>query len=203
MKSHLVFAMLTLAAVTGANALAAAPPASVWAGEPGGVSATSSVSAPALLQWSGAIPLSTAGGEKCLLVARRQSHIVAIELSPLVVGPGVIGWAPNGIGTSTASSEQANAATARDGNPPRFSNPATAAITASNHAMPRQSVTPETFSKSGSWRNSSVEADRKAAAAKESVEVVTVKGKTYRTYGHFKTAPKEVPTAVSEEKVCQ
>jgi len=197
MKSHLIFAMLTLAAVTGANALAAAPPASVWAGEPGGVSATSSVSAPALLQWSGAIPLSTAGGEKCLLVARRQSQIVAIELSPLLVGPGVIGWAPNGIGTSAASSEQANAATARNGNP------ATAAITASNHAMPRQSVTPETFSKSGSWRNSSVEADRKAAAAKESVEVVTVKGKTYRTYGHFKTAPKEVPTAVSEEKVCQ
>jgi hypothetical protein len=203
MKSHLMLAMLSLAAVVGASAQTAAPALVVWAANPMGPQPMPNAPALALLPWSGAIPLKVSDGGKCLLVARRGPQIVAIELSPLIDGPRLVGWVPKEIDMDTATSQWGYVAPKWSSDQAKFTNPATASITASNKTVVRKSAAPAGYSSASSWSNPNVEAHGKAAVGSESRETVTINGRTYRKYSQFKAASTEVPMAVSDEYICQ
>jgi hypothetical protein len=105
---------------------------------------------------SGAVPLRTGDGGKCLLVARRGTQIVAVELSPVVNGPKLVGWAPKQIDMNTLTSKwgyqppQASSAVSA------FGNPVTKSIAETSSSIAEASAT------------------------------VTVNGKTYRRFTQFK-----------------
>lgn len=174
----------------------------IWAANPAGVQAMPNAQALALLPSSAYVPLQTSGGQ-CLLVARRGTQIVALELSPLAIGAKVIGWKPQVIDMSTLTSKWGYKTPDVSMDTQSFGNPVTAQISAqssmdmSNHAS--------------SWSNSKVEAHSSAIAAAsgasagelESAESVTVNGKTYRRYSHFKPATTDAPVAASDEYFCQ
>lgn len=206
MKSQKIAAAVALAAGT---MLATMPPAHaqtsagvIWAANPAGVQAMPNAQALALLPSSGYVPLQTSGGT-CLLVARRGTQIVALELSPLAIGAKVIGWKPQVIDMSTLTSKWGYKMPDASMKTQSFGNPMTAQISA------RSSM--DMSNQASSWSNSKVEAHSSAIAAAsgaragemESAESVTVNGKTYRRYSHFKPATADAPVAASDEYFCQ
>jgi hypothetical protein len=196
MKNQLKSIVLPLAAavVVVASAHAALPGSVVWAADPVGAQMTPDAQSITLLSSSGYVPLKNPGTGKCLLVARRGTQIVALELSPLAIGPKVIGWAPKEISMDALTSQwgyQPPAAWSAE--QAGFSNSATAAMVASGSSA----------SGASSWSNASVEAHQAQGGEQESAETVTVNGKTYRKYSHFVAATKETPVAASDEYFCQ
>ncbi|MDR5762233.1 hypothetical protein [Caballeronia sp. LZ035] len=202
MKSQKIAAAVALAAGT---MLAMMPPAHaqtsagvIWAANPAGVQAMPNAQALALLPSSGYVPLQTSGG-KCLLVARRGTQIVALELSPLAIGAKVIGWKPQVIDMSTLTSKWGYQAPDSSLDTKSFGNPVTAQISAQSSTVMSTNAS--------AWGNGNVDAHSSAIAAAsgemESAEAVTVNGKTYRRYSHFKTATADAPVAASDEYFCQ
>ncbi|MEZ2311089.1 hypothetical protein AB6809_31050 [Paraburkholderia sp. RCC_158] len=203
MKSHLSVVMLSLAAVAGANAQITAPALAISASNAAGSQVTPNTLPFALLAWKGAIPLKVSEGGKCLLVARRGPQIVAVELSPLNDGPTVVGWSTREIDMDTATSRWGYVAPKWASDEARFGNPVTASIAASSKTVAKESATPATFSSSGAQSNASVQARDRAAEESESSETVTVNGKAYRKYSHFKAASTGLLEAVQDEYICQ
>jgi hypothetical protein len=202
MLNQIKTAALTLGAVAAFAALAplhasAAESAGVvWSANPAGAQSVPNAPPLALLPSSGYAPLQTAGG-KCLLVARRGTQIVAIELSPLTIGMKVIGWKPQTIDMDTLTSKwgyqpQHSTLDAKD-----FGNPVTTQIS----AQTKTDTTSGAFSKSSSWSNAHVESF--STGESESAVTVTANGKTYRKYSHFKPATPDAPVAASDEYFCQ
>ncbi|HEX7934480.1 MAG TPA: hypothetical protein VF573_15565 [Paraburkholderia sp.] len=207
MKSYLMLAMLSLAAIADVTAQAATPGTALWAATPAGSQPVPNAPDLVLLQWSGAVPLKLSDRGKCLLVARRGPQIVAIELSPLIEGPKLVGWAPKQIDMNTATSKWGYVAPSWDANRAKFSNPATASIQASSKTVANASGASAAYANASastkSWTNASVEAHKSGAATSESAQTVTVKGKTYTKYSHFEAASAQVPMAASDEYICQ
>jgi hypothetical protein len=193
MKSRLMLMLLSVMAAGGAYAQAVPAGSVMWAANPVGQQPMPNAPPLALLSFSGAVPLRTADGGKCLLVARRGTQIVAVELAPVVSGPKLLGWAPKQIDMDTLTSKwgytppQANGATSA------FENPVTKSIASSSQAGSYSSAS------ASAWSNTSVDAHRKDVTEKESSETVTVNGKTYKKYSHFK----EASGSASDEYICE
>jgi hypothetical protein len=191
MKSRLMLMLLsTLAAasVSAQTVSTGAVTSATWAANPAGAQPMPNAPPLTLLSFSGAVPLRTAEGGKCLLVARRGTQIVAVELSPVVNGPAIVGWTPRQIDMNTLTSKwgyhasQGNAATNA------FGNPVTRTMGAAASA-PNVSA----------W-NAKVDAHRKDATQTQSAQSVTVNGKTYRQYSQFKDASAK---NASDEYLCE
>jgi hypothetical protein len=208
MKSQMKAAAVALAASaavsmmpTGAHADASA--GVIWAANPAGVQSMPNAQALALLPSSGYVPLETSGG-KCLLVARRGTQIVAVELSPLAIGAKVIGWKPQQIDMSTLTSKWGYKAPVSSIDTKSFSNPVTTEIAGQSKTDTSKGGS---FAQSSAWSNANVDAHSSAIASgsgeTEAAESVTVNGKTYRKYSHFKPATAEAPVAASDEYFCQ
>lgn len=208
MKSQMKAAAVTLAA----SAMAAMMPMSahadasagvIWAANPAGVQAMPGAQAIALLPSSGYVPLQSAGG-KCLLVARRGTQIVAIELSPLAIGPKVIGWKPQEIDMSTVTSKWGYQPPKSSLDEKSFGNPVTSAIADQSKTELSKGGS---YAQSKTWNNGNVESHSSAIASSsgetQNAESVTVNGKTYHKYSHFKPATPEAPVAASDEYICQ
>lgn len=208
MKSQMKTAAIALAAsamvsMMPMSAHADASAGVIWAANPVGVQSMPDAQALALLPSSGYVPLQTSGG-KCLLVARRGTQIVAVELSPLAIGPKVIGWKPQVIDMSTLTSKWGYEPPKSSIDTKSFGNPVTNAISTENKADTSKGGA---FARASSWSNGNVEAHSSAIASSsgetEAAESVTVNGKTYRKYSHFKPATAEAPVAASDEYFCQ
>ncbi|AQH02017.1 hypothetical protein A9R05_20520 [Burkholderia sp. KK1] len=175
----------------------------IWAANPAGVQAMPDAQALALLPSSGYVPLETAGG-KCLLVARRGTKIVAVELSPLAIGTKIIGWKPQEIDMSTLTSKWGYVPPKSSIDTKSFGNPVTNTLSAQSKTDTSKGGT---FARASSWSNGNVEAHSSAIASAngetEAAESVTVNGKTYRKYSHFKPATADAPVAASDEYFCQ
>ncbi|BAN25195.1 hypothetical protein BRPE64_BCDS05340 [Caballeronia insecticola] len=208
MKSQMKAAAIALAT----SALVAMMPTSaradtsagvIWAANPAGVQAMPNAQALALLPSSGYVPLQTSGG-KCLLVARRGTQIVAVELSPLAIGTKVIGWKPQEIDMSALTSKWGYKAPESSVDTKRFGNPVTTQISAQSKTDTSKDGS---FARASAWSNGQVEAHSSAIASgsgeTEAAESVTVNGKTYRKYSHFKPATADAPVAASDEYFCQ
>jgi hypothetical protein len=189
MKMAMAAAMLAAASVLPvANAAGSA--GVVWAANPVGAQAMPDASFVTLMSSSGYVPLKTSSG-KCLLVARRGTQIVAIELSPLLDGAKVIGWKPQVIDMNTLTSKWGYHAD-------EASNPASAQIAVQSRTALNKDGS---YSTSSSWINSHVQTI--ASGESESAVSVTVNGKTYRKYTHFKPATPLAPLPASDEYICQ
>ncbi|SPB13054.1 hypothetical protein NOV72_00354 [Caballeronia novacaledonica] len=208
MKSHKNMAAIALAAsatvsMTPMSAHAAASAGVIWAANPVGVQAMPDAQALALLPSSGYVPLQTSSG-KCLLVARRGTQIVAVELSPLTVGAKVVGWKPQQIDMSTLTSKWGYTPPASSIDTKSFGNSVTNTISEQGKTDTSKGGS---YARASSWGNGNVEAHSSAIASSsgetETAESVTVNGKTYRKYSHFKPATAEAPVAVSDEYFCQ
>ena len=85
-----------------------------------------------------------------------------------------------------------------------FDNPVTAQISAQSKTDTSKSGS---YAKASAWSNDKVEAHSSAIASAsgetEAAEAVTVNGKSYRKYSHFKPATPEAPVAASDEYFCQ
>ncbi|MDR5752747.1 MULTISPECIES: hypothetical protein [unclassified Caballeronia] len=161
MKSRpmlMLLSTLAAASVSAQTVSTGAVTSATWAANPAGAQPMPNAPPLTLLSFSGAVPLRTAEGGKCLLVARRGTQIVAVELSPVVNGPAIVGWTPRQIDMNTLTSKWGY------------------------HAAQGNAVT-----NISAW-NANVDAHRKDAAQTQSVHSVTVNGKTYRQYSQFKDA---------------
>ena len=105
MKSRLMLMLLSVMAAGGANAQAVPQVRSCGRRAPWASSRCRTRRRSRCCRFSGAVPLQTADGRKCLLVARRGTQIVAVELSPVVNGPKLVGWAPKQIDMNTLTSK--------------------------------------------------------------------------------------------------
>lgn len=155
-------------------------------------------------------PLQTTTGDKCLLVSRRGSQTVAVELNPLKIGPRVIGWKPKEISADQLTKDweyKAEPLTPTPKYEPKkvegqlFDNPITSQFIMSNQSLGNGYN--NVSSASSSWSNSSVDAHGKATTETESTVAVTINGKTYRKYTHFKSASQDTPTPASDEYFCK
>ena len=210
MKSQMKTAAIALAssaivAMTPMSARADASAGVIWAANPVGVQTMPDAQALALLPSSGYVPLRTSvEGGKCLLVARRGTQIVAVELSPLAIGNKVIGWKPQQIDMSAVTSKWGYEPPKSSVDTKSFGNPVTNAISTQSKTDTSKGGS---FARASSWGNSNVEAHSSAIASSsgetESAESVTVNGKTYRKFSHFKPATAEAPVAASDEYLCQ
>jgi hypothetical protein len=204
-----MIAMMPPAAQAQAQAQASA--GVIWAANPVGVQAMPNEQALALLPSSGYVPLQTSGG-KCLLVARRGTQIVALELSPLAIGAKVIGWKPQVIDMDTLTSKWGYKTPDASADTKSFGNPVTAQIAAQSTTDTSKGGS---YAQASAWSNGNVEAHSSAIATAsasssgasagetERAESVTVNGRTYRRYSHFKPATADVPLAASDEYFCQ
>ncbi|MDR5768532.1 MULTISPECIES: hypothetical protein [unclassified Caballeronia] len=208
MKSHKKMAAIALAAsatvsMMPMSARADASAGVIWAANPVGVQSMPDAQALALLPSSGYVPLQTSGG-KCLLVARRGTQIVAVELSPLAIGAKVIGWKPQQIDMSTVTSKWGYVPPKSSIDTKSFGNPVTSTISEANKTDTSKGGS---YARASSWGNGNVEAHSSAIASAtgetEAAESVTVNGKTYRKYSHFRPATAEAPMAASDEYFCQ
>jgi hypothetical protein len=208
MKSHKKTAAIALAAaamvsMTPLGAHADASAGVVWAANPAGVQAMPDAPSLALLSSSGYVPLQTSGG-KCLLVARRGTKIVAVELSPLAIGAKVIGWKPQEIDMSTLTSKWGYEPEKSSIDTKSFGNPVTNSISEQSKTDTSKGGS---YASASSWGNGHVDAHSSAIASSngetESAESVTVNGKTYRKYSHFRPATADAPVAASDEYFCQ
>ncbi|KND62237.1 hypothetical protein BVER_01878 [Candidatus Burkholderia verschuerenii] len=190
-RMKMAMAATMLAAASALPIASAAESAGVvWAANPVGVQAMPDASSVTLLSSGGYAPLKTSGG-KCLLVARRGTQIVAIELSPLLDGGKVIGWKPQAIDMNTLTSKWGYHA---DG----ASNPVTTQIAMQNNSALNKDGS---YSTSSTWKNTHVQTI--ASGESESAVTVTVNGKTYRKYSHFKPATPDAPLPASDEYFCR
>ncbi|WP_162067298.1 hypothetical protein [Burkholderia sp. THE68] len=208
MKSQMKTAAIALAAsamvaMTPLVAHADVSAGVVWAANPVGVQAMPDAQALALLPSSGYVALQSSGG-KCLLVARRGTQIVAVELTPLAIGAKIIGWKPQEIDMSTLTSKWGYEPPKSSIDTKGFGNPVTNAISEQSRTDTSKGGT---FARASSWSNGNVEAHSSAIASgsgeTEAAEAVTVSGKTYRKYSHFKPATADAPMAASDEYFCQ
>jgi hypothetical protein len=186
MKSRLMLVLLsTLAAasVSAQTVSTGAVTSATWAANPAGAQPMPNAPPLTLLSFSGAVPLRTAEGGKCVLVARRGTQIVAVELSPVVSGPAIVGWTPRQIDMNTLTSKWGYHAS-----------PGNAATNAFGHP-----VTPASAPPASEW-NANVDAHRKDTAQTQSAQSVTVNGKTYRQYSQFKDASAK---NASDEYLCE
>ncbi|SAL12801.1 hypothetical protein AWB73_00426 [Caballeronia turbans] len=206
MKSHTKMAAIALAASAAVwmmpmSAHADANAGVIWAANPVGVQPMPD--AHALLPSSGYVPLQSSGG-KCLLVARRGTQIVAVELSPLSVGAKIVGWKPQEIDMSTLTSKWGYQPPKSSIDTKSFGNPVTNTIAEQGKTDTSKGGS---YARASSWSNNNVEAHSSAIASSsgetEAAESVTVNGKTYRKYSHFKPATAEAPVAASDEYFCQ
>jgi hypothetical protein len=175
-----------------ASAASAADGAAVlWAANPVGAQSVPNVPAPlTLLPSNGYVPLQTSGG-KCLLVARRGTQIVAVELSPVNAGGKLTGWKPQAVDMDTLTSKWGYQADAKSG-------AATSQLAQQNNSSINKDGS---FSTSSAWGNTHVETI--ASGESQSSATVTVNGRTYRKYSHFKPATPDTPMAASDEYFCQ
>jgi len=208
MKSHTKMAAIALAASAAVwmmpmSAHADANAGVIWAANPVGVQPMPDAHALALLPSSGYVPLQSSGG-KCLLVARRGTQIVAVELSPLSVGTKIVGWKPQEIDMSTLTSKWGYQPPKSSIDTKSFGNPVTNTIAEQGKTDTSKGGS---YARASSWSNNNVEAHSSAIASSsgetEAAESVTVNGKTYRKYSHFKPATAEAPVAASDEYFCQ
>ncbi|SAK92419.1 hypothetical protein AWB77_05180 [Caballeronia fortuita] len=208
MKSHKKLAAIALAAsamvsMTPMSAHADASAGVIWAANPAGVQSMPDAQALALLPSSGYVPLQTSGGT-CLLVARRGTQIVAVELSPLAIGAKVIGWKPQTIDMSTLTSKWGYVPPKSSVDTASYGNPMTDTISKESKT---DTSTSGSYARASAWGNGKVEAHSSAIASgsgeTEAAESVTVNGKTYRKYSHFKPATADAPVAASDEYFCQ
>jgi hypothetical protein len=169
---------LSLFAVLDAGA---AENAVIWAANPAGAQSVPQAASVTLLPSNGYVPLKTASG-KCLLVARRGTQIVAVELSPLTQGDKLIGWKPQAIDMSTLTSKWGYSI---DG-------------AAQNRTELKKDGS---YATSSAWGNTHVESI--ARGETQSAVTVTQNGKTYRKYSHFKPATPDMPVAASDEYFCR
>jgi hypothetical protein len=205
MLNHMKPAALALAATTMIAAMttfvplharAAQSAGVVWAANPVGAQTIPDAASIALLPSSGYVPLQTSAG-KCLLVARRGTQIVAIELSPLKIGAKVIGWKPQTIDMDTLTSKWGYQPPQSSIDTKGFGNPVTAQIAGQTKTDTKSG----SYSTSSTWGNSHVESA--STGESEAAVTVTANGKTYRKYSHFKPATPEAPVASSDEYFCQ
>lgn len=197
MKSRLMLMLLSVMAAGGAYAQAVPAGSVVWAANPVGQQPMPNAPPLALLSFSGAVPLRTADGGKCLLVARRGTQLVAIELAPVVDGPKLVGWAPKQIDMDTLTSKWGYKPPQANGVTSAFENPVTKSIASTSKAGTYASAS------ASAWSNTSVDAHRKDVTEKESSETVTVNGKTYKKFSHFKEASGKTPVNASDEYICE
>jgi hypothetical protein len=196
MKSRLMLMLLsTLAAasVSAQTVSTGAVTSVTWAANPAGAQPMPNAPPLTLLSFSGAVPLRTADGGKCLLVARRGTQIVAVELSPVLNGPSIVGWTPRQIDMNTLTSKWGYTAPQGRAAASAFGNPVTHSMAAGSKpaASPQMSA----------WNNANVDAHRKDAMETQS-QAVTVNGKTYRKYSQFKDASAKTSDA-SDEYLCE
>jgi hypothetical protein len=199
MKSRLMLVLLSVMAAGGANAQAVPAGSVMWAASPVGQQPMPNAPPLALLSFSGAVPLQTADGRKCLLVARRGTQIVAVELAPVVNGPKLVGWAPKEIDMDTLTSKWGYKPPPANGATSAFENPVTKSIASTSQAGTYASAS----ASASAWSNTSVDAHRKDVTEKESSETVTVNGKTYKRFSHFKEASGKTPVNASDEYICE
>jgi hypothetical protein len=208
MKSQMKAAVVALAASTlvamvPTIARAQAGAGVIRAANPAGVQSMPNEQALALLPSTGYVPLQTSGG-KCLLVARRGTRIVALELSPLTIGARVIDWKPQQIDMSTLTSKWGYKAPESSLDTERFGNPVTARIAQQSSTDTSKGGS---YAQASAWSNGHVESHSSAIASAagetEAAEPVTVNGTTYRGYSHFRPATAEAPVAASDEYFCQ
>jgi hypothetical protein len=208
MKNHRKAAAIALAAAAMVSMMpmsahADASAGVIWAANPAGVQTMPDAQALALLPSSGYVPLQSSGG-KCLLVARRGTQIVALELSPLSIGKKVIGWKPQEIDMSTLTSKWGYEPRKSSIDTNSFGNPVTNAIAEQSKTDTSKGGS---YARASSWSNGNVDAHSSAIASSngetEAAESVTVNGKTYRKYSHFKPATADAPVAASDEYFCQ
>ncbi|SAL64930.1 hypothetical protein [Caballeronia humi] len=180
MKSRPMLMLLALMTAAGVNAQAASSSSVLWAASPAGQQPMPGGPPLTLLpSSSGAVPLKTGDGGKCLLVARRGTQIVAVELSPVVNGPKLVGWVPKQIDMNTLTSKWGYQPAQASSMVSAFSNPVTKSIARTN----------KTNVSSG--------------ASAESSATVTVNGKTYHRYTQFKDTSAEASASASDEYFCE
>jgi hypothetical protein len=202
---RIVIAMLS---VTALNAYADGV---IWPVNPSGRQPMVNAPPLTLLTVPGDSPVQTTTGDKCLLVSRRGSAIVAVELDPLKIGPKIIGWKPKEISADELTKDwdykaQPLVQDQKKFEPKRvegqlFDNPITSEYIMSNKSLGNGYN--NVASSSSSWSNASVDAHGKASVETESTAVVTINGKTYRKYTHFKDATQDMPTPASDEYFCK
>jgi hypothetical protein len=178
MLNRIKAAAFVCAAFAAQYALADTGTAVMWAANPAGTQTMPDAPPLTLLSSGGYVPLKTSS-DKCLLVARRGTQIVAVELSRVSSGGSVIGWKPQTVDMNTVTSKWGYTANA------------------SGSTITRQMAD----QKSSAWTNSHVEA--MSGGESESAMTVTMNGKTYSKYSHFKPATAETPQAASDEYICQ
>ncbi len=178
MKNRMKAAACVASALTVLITQHASAETAMWAANPVGTQSVPNAPSITLLPSNGYVPLRTASG-KCLLVARRGTQIVAVELTPMTDGAKVIGWKPQTVDMDTVTSKWGYHADA------------------SGSIVTRQMAD----QKSSTWTNTHVQA--LASGESESSVSVTANGKTYRKYSHFKPATPDAPQAASDEYICQ
>jgi hypothetical protein len=134
------------------------------------------------------------GTERCLLVARRGSTIIAIELTALRMGPRIVGWTPKVIDGDTLTSKWKYQAPKWDERLPA-SNPVVAAIAASSSLSMASS--------SSAWSSRSTDEHGNDVTRGSTAETVTIDGKTYSRYTSFRYASREVRTPDSDDYFCE
>jgi hypothetical protein len=181
--------VLTCAAAAIAQGAQAADAGVMWAANPTGMQTVPEAAPIALMPSSGYVPLQTSAG-KCLLVARRGTRIVAIELSPVKEGATLLGWKPQVVDMNTVTSKWGY-------RPQGAGSSTTMKMGADTSGINKDG----SYSTSSTWTNTHVAA--LASGESESAVTVTVNGKTYRKYSHFKAATADTPDAASDETICE
>ncbi|SAL82623.1 hypothetical protein AWB68_06592 [Caballeronia choica] len=197
MKSRLMLMLLSVMAAGGANAQAVPAGSVMWAANPVGQQPMPNAPPLALLSYSGTIFLRTADGGECVLVARRGTQIVAVELSPVVDGPKLVGWSPKQIDMDTLTSKWGYKLPQTNGPTSAFENPVTKSIASTSKVGAYSSAS------ASAWSNTSVDVHRKDVTEQESSETVTVNGKTYQKFSHFKETSGTTPVSASDEYICE
>lgn len=201
MKRHLVSVALLFASHTGLNAQTVFPAATIWPGEAGESSLFSDPSALALLQWRGSIAVRALDGTKCLLVARRRSQIVAIELPPLLVGPRPIAGATSEL---QVSSGDAGVPVARAGSATQMwlNHPANAASSSWNRLTPGKNIAAESGVGVRPEGDVNLRSNSRTAVGREPEQAVTIRGRTYTKYSPQELAQKQPLGGGAEEHFC-
>jgi hypothetical protein len=165
----------------------------VWAASPVGTQAVPAAPPLTLMPSNGYVPLKTSGG-KCLLVARRGTQIVALELSPLTDGAKLVGWKPQVIDMDTLTSKWGYTSNGVN----TANNPVTTQIAGQSKSELNRDGS---YSMSSRWGNTHVETV--ARGESQSAVLVTQNGKTYRKYTHFRPATQDAPVSASDEYFCR
>jgi hypothetical protein len=189
-----------------AAAIAAGP--AIWAAHPVGPQSLPDMAPIDLIEPIGDYPLAD-GTRGCLLVARRDNRIIAVELTPLMNGPKIVGWTPSVIDNDTLVSRwhyQAPEWTQQS----TFANPATDQMAASSSSITASSAVAGiarnqsvTSSSAKTWSQRGKDASGKDTAHMASSTTVTINGKVYSRYTNFESASTDVPATSLDDYLCQ